>query len=202
MSEIRRRLKRLAWTAATFVGSVLGISGLVEAQEPLCGSPAFACPAPNVCDPIHNVCELVLTPPPTGGVCGSMVCGSGGEATCACPAGKDCREVWCFNGPCPSLCIDSGSPLGNPGGGVGGSPNSSYKVEYLHTDALGSVRMVTDQTGAVVSRRDYYPFGGEVEGSFNARATIEGYTADPNARPNARAKSGVNSAPTMPRTSY
>lgn len=155
--------------------------GPVFAQDPVCGTPAFPCPAPNVCDTTNNVCELVITPPATGGECGSMVCGSGGEAVCACPAGKDCREVWCFRAPCPLLCIDSGSPLGNPGG-TGGTGNGSYKVEYLHTDALGSVRMVTDQAGAVVSRSDYYPFGGKVDASFNDRASIGGYTADPNAR--------------------
>ena len=34
-------------------------------------------------------------------------------------------------------------------------------VEYYHLDALGSVRAVTDQTGAVVERHDYLPFGEE-----------------------------------------
>jgi RHS repeat-associated protein len=34
-------------------------------------------------------------------------------------------------------------------------------VAYYHTDALGSVRAVTDATGAVVRRHDYYPFGEE-----------------------------------------
>jgi RHS repeat-associated protein len=32
-------------------------------------------------------------------------------------------------------------------------------VEYYHLDALGSVRAVTDQTGAVVRTHDYRPFG-------------------------------------------
>jgi RHS repeat-associated protein len=34
-------------------------------------------------------------------------------------------------------------------------------IEYYHTDAVGSVRAVTDQTGAVVRRHDYFPFGEE-----------------------------------------
>jgi RHS repeat-associated protein len=34
-------------------------------------------------------------------------------------------------------------------------------VEYYHTDAVGSVRAVTDQSGAVVLRHDYFPFGEE-----------------------------------------
>ena len=32
---------------------------------------------------------------------------------------------------------------------------------YYHTDAIGSVRMTTDATGAVVARYDYAPFGEE-----------------------------------------
>jgi RHS repeat-associated protein len=34
-------------------------------------------------------------------------------------------------------------------------------VEYYHLDALGSVRVVTNQSGAVVSRHDLMPFGEE-----------------------------------------
>jgi len=33
------------------------------------------------------------------------------------------------------------------------------EVVYYHTDAVGSVRMVTDASGAVVARYDYLPFG-------------------------------------------
>ncbi|MEO8682345.1 MAG: RHS repeat-associated core domain-containing protein [Vicinamibacterales bacterium] len=35
----------------------------------------------------------------------------------------------------------------------------SDEVVYYHTDAIGSVRMITDATGAVVGRYDYLPFG-------------------------------------------
>jgi RHS repeat-associated protein len=35
----------------------------------------------------------------------------------------------------------------------------SDQVSYYHTDAIGSVRMVTDQSGQVVGRYDYLPFG-------------------------------------------
>ena len=34
-------------------------------------------------------------------------------------------------------------------------------VRYYHTDAVGSVRGVTDAQGAVVARHDYFPFGDE-----------------------------------------
>lgn len=35
-------------------------------------------------------------------------------------------------------------------------------VEYYHVDALGSVRAVTDASGAVVTRHDFAPFGEEI----------------------------------------
>lgn len=35
-------------------------------------------------------------------------------------------------------------------------------VEYYHLDALGSVRAVTNQSGAVIERHDYLPFGEEL----------------------------------------
>jgi RHS repeat-associated protein len=37
------------------------------------------------------------------------------------------------------------------------------EVVYYHTDAIGSVRMVTDASGAVVARYDYLPFGERFE---------------------------------------
>jgi RHS repeat-associated protein len=36
---------------------------------------------------------------------------------------------------------------------------SADEVVYYHTDAIGSVRMITDATGAVIDRYDYLPFG-------------------------------------------
>ena len=44
-------------------------------------------------------------------------------------------------------------------------------TQYLVHDALGSTRLVLDQTGTVVSRRDYFAFGDEIFGSasFNGR---------------------------------
>ncbi len=35
------------------------------------------------------------------------------------------------------------------------------EVRYYHTDAIGSVRVITDATGTVVARHDYWPFGEE-----------------------------------------
>ena len=35
----------------------------------------------------------------------------------------------------------------------------SETIEYVHSDAIGSVRLVTDANGQVVQRYDYLPFG-------------------------------------------
>jgi RHS repeat-associated protein len=40
----------------------------------------------------------------------------------------------------------------------GGGPTEPV-IEYYHLDALGSVRVVTDEFGAVVRRHDFFPFG-------------------------------------------
>jgi RHS repeat-associated protein len=38
-------------------------------------------------------------------------------------------------------------------------------IEYYHLDAVGSVRAVTDQSGQVVRRHDYFPFGDGSDGT-------------------------------------
>ncbi len=38
---------------------------------------------------------------------------------------------------------------------------NSGRVEYYHRDALGNVRVVTDENGHVIERHDYLPFGEE-----------------------------------------
>jgi len=47
-------------------------------------------------------------------------------------------------------------------------------VEYYGTDALGSIRVVFDQSGGVIGRADYMPFGEEV--SSSAGVPVERYT--------------------------
>jgi len=42
-------------------------------------------------------------------------------------------------------------------------------VEYYHLDALGSVRVVTDDIGQVIARHDFLPFGEEWPSSTNAK---------------------------------
>jgi RHS repeat-associated protein len=48
-------------------------------------------------------------------------------------------------------------------------------IRYITTDQLGSVRVVTDENGAVVSRHDYLPFGEEIPASIGARTAQMGY---------------------------
>lgn len=41
----------------------------------------------------------------------------------------------------------------------GANAQAQETVVYYHTDAIGSVRMITDENGQVVARYDYLPFG-------------------------------------------
>jgi RHS repeat-associated protein len=50
-------------------------------------------------------------------------------------------------------------------------------TQYLFADHLGSTRLVTDASGAVVSRHDCQPFGEEIVASVGSRASITGYGA-------------------------
>ncbi len=61
--------------------------------------------------------------------------------------------------------------------GPGVPPMPARTARYLTPDPLGSTRIVTDQLGAVVSRRDYLPFGEEIPVSFGIRAAIGAYGA-------------------------
>ena len=45
------------------------------------------------------------------------------------------------------------------------------QVFYYHTDAIGSVRMITDETGQVVARYDYRPFGDPCGSACGAPST-------------------------------
>ncbi len=47
-------------------------------------------------------------------------------------------------------------------------------VEYYHLDALGTVRAVTDQAGAVVERHDYLPYGEEWCGTAVCSSPTQG----------------------------
>jgi RHS repeat-associated protein len=52
-------------------------------------------------------------------------------------------------------------------------------VQYYHTDASGSVRLVTDQNGGVVATHDYGPFGIEATASASDPRLFAGKERDP-----------------------
>jgi RHS repeat-associated protein len=58
-----------------------------------------------------------------------------------------------------------------------GTPGSYYEADkyYYITDHLGSVRVITDNSGAVQERNDYYPFGGKHVNSAYAQLPVNKY---------------------------
>jgi RHS repeat-associated protein len=52
---------------------------------------------------------------------------------------------------------------------LGSAADPTWAVFDLHTDHLGSVRVITDSSGYLVSAHNYFPFGGEITNtlSFN-----------------------------------
>jgi RHS repeat-associated protein len=56
---------------------------------------------------------------------------------------------------------------------VPGVASGQETVTYYTTDAIGSVRMVTDSGGAVIARYDYRPFGDPCGTACGAQGTIE-----------------------------
>ena len=56
-------------------------------------------------------------------------------------------------------------------------PPSNPTTSYLTEDALGSVRVVTDASGNVKARRDFLPFGDEIDAGIGNRTTSQKYSA-------------------------
>jgi RHS repeat-associated protein len=54
---------------------------------------------------------------------------------------------------------------------------SSPTISYTTTDHLGSPRVITDKSGNVTSRRDFMPFGEDLNAGTPNRATAAKYTA-------------------------
>ncbi len=54
---------------------------------------------------------------------------------------------------------------------------ANAKVNYMTDDHLGSPRINTDSTGAVISRHDYLPFGEEIGVGVGGRDASQGYGA-------------------------
>lgn len=57
--------------------------------------------------------------------------------------------------------------------------HSAQRVEYLHSDPLGSAVVVTNQAGQIVSRTDYSAYGEVLAGSTPPGLGYAGHTADP-----------------------
>jgi RHS repeat-associated protein len=49
------------------------------------------------------------------------------------------------------------------------------KTSYLTNDHLGSPRITTDAVGKVTSRRDFHPFGEEIQSGIGGRNSAQGY---------------------------
>jgi RHS repeat-associated protein len=50
-----------------------------------------------------------------------------------------------------------------------GSVTATKGVDYLTADHLGSTRMISNESGTIVTRRDYQPFGEEIPSSIGGR---------------------------------
>jgi RHS repeat-associated protein len=50
-----------------------------------------------------------------------------------------------------------------------GSVTATKGVDYLTADHLGSTRMISNESGTIVARRDYQPFGEEIPSSIGGR---------------------------------
>jgi RHS repeat-associated protein len=57
------------------------------------------------------------------------------------------------------------------------STSQPYQTSYLTVDHLGSTRVMTDGNGTVKSRRDYMPFGEELQVGLSGRTTVMKYGA-------------------------
>ena len=57
-------------------------------------------------------------------------------------------------------------------------PLGAQTVEYLHTDALGSVVAVSDQAGNVIERREYEPFGAQLTPMLKDGPGYTGHVSD------------------------
>jgi hypothetical protein len=64
--------------------------------------------------------------------------------------------------------------FGNLAAEYGGTTESGG-TQYLFVDQLGSTRVKTDATGAVMTRHDYLPFGREISAGDGGRTTAMMY---------------------------
>jgi RHS repeat-associated protein len=100
-------------------------------------------------------------------------------------AGTTSRLVWATNGSMP-LLLDDGTHryVYGPNLTPYAQISNNGTIEYLHTDALGSPRIITNATGAVTSTSTYDTYGNRTQHTGISDSTI-GYTGnwtDPTAR--------------------
>ena len=55
---------------------------------------------------------------------------------------------------------------------------SSGTTQFIHTDHLGSTRVVTDVSGMVIDAMDFLPFGEQIAGSSTTTHKFTGYERD------------------------
>jgi len=60
-----------------------------------------------------------------------------------------------------------------------GTASAADRVEYYHTDALGSVVAATDESGAVLWREAYQPFGERIDNEVSSKDNTPFYTGKP-----------------------
>jgi RHS repeat-associated protein len=108
--------------------------------------------------PARDVSAALTTPPVTGAVAAVVSRRPVSGVTSA--AGGQARPR-AASPPTPAT-VAAGSRVGVAARDTFVPPASWQAVEYYHLDALGSVRAVTNDQGAVIARHDFLPFGEEV----------------------------------------
>jgi RHS repeat-associated protein len=167
----------------------------------VCSTPEEVCIDQSPCG--DGTCDPATENPQTCSTdcfCGDQVCSESFETCVSCPGDcpqfPGCETSGCECAPgevrhpvlgicileacleCPegALCdLDTGACIAAVPGDF-----QTQGIEFLHVDALGSVRLVTDEAGGVISRHDYLPFGEEIPGD-GSRAGIPGYGESPTA---------------------
>jgi RHS repeat-associated protein len=183
-SLLDRGIRSLRSQPALVALAVLSVTALAA-------STAFAAPPPISCEDCSacTSCEtLCMLNPGDYSTCGGQTLACTYLPLCeqACPVGTSCGaacadqsnncEASTCGGyaPSQSTCMPGPTPTPTPESTP--EPGAlTESIEFYHQDALGSVRLVTDEAGAVVSRHDYLPFGEEIPEVGYGRDGIPGY---------------------------
>jgi RHS repeat-associated protein len=143
-------------------------------------TPSYACPAAPASAPAYTLsgsdCTTVITnltpSTPIASCPGQQILlGSGIGAQC------QAYNAATITSTCPANYTQQG------GGCVSSAANINLQantIRYFHTDHIGSVSVITDETGAVVERMAYDPWGKRrfTNGTADTNDTIVGLTTD------------------------